>query len=201
MMRFSYWYQDICPCDVGHLRNLPLSRAFLFQEYILFKFYIWWENARTISSASLYDFLVGDWTPKIKSSNSVAILNCLRSCFNDQTKFCLRSSYEKPALFAKEKILRCKVFISLLSISLKCLSQIFVCGSVSKYSRQNILKYYRWTSINFNNHENFIVALNYSWFDIRMFLNVQQKSSQTHLFLSNRNVTLLLVRCLFTSHR
>ena len=32
------WYQDtlcICPCDIGHLWNWQLSRAFVFQKHIL----------------------------------------------------------------------------------------------------------------------------------------------------------------------
>ena len=36
--RFSYWYQDICPCDLDHLWNWPLSGTFVFHKYILFLF-------------------------------------------------------------------------------------------------------------------------------------------------------------------
>ena len=30
------WYQDICPCDLDHLWNWPLSGAFVFHKHILF---------------------------------------------------------------------------------------------------------------------------------------------------------------------
>ena len=33
--RSSYWYQDICPCDLDHLWNRPLSGAFVFHKHIL----------------------------------------------------------------------------------------------------------------------------------------------------------------------
>ena len=33
--RSSYWYQDICPCDLGHLLNWPLLGAFVFHKHIL----------------------------------------------------------------------------------------------------------------------------------------------------------------------
>ena len=33
--RSSYWYQDICPCDLGHLLNRPLLGAFVFHKHIL----------------------------------------------------------------------------------------------------------------------------------------------------------------------
>ena len=33
---YSYEYQDICPCDLGHLWNWPLSGAFVFHKHILF---------------------------------------------------------------------------------------------------------------------------------------------------------------------
>ena len=36
--RSFYWYQNICPCDLGHLWNWPLSRAFVFHKHILFSF-------------------------------------------------------------------------------------------------------------------------------------------------------------------
>ena len=35
--RSSYWYQDFCPCDLGHLWNWPLSGAYVFHKHILFK--------------------------------------------------------------------------------------------------------------------------------------------------------------------
>ena len=34
--RSSYWYQDICSCDLDHLVNWPFSGAFLFHTHILF---------------------------------------------------------------------------------------------------------------------------------------------------------------------
>ena len=34
--RFSYWCQDICPCDLGHLWNCLLSGPFVFHKHILF---------------------------------------------------------------------------------------------------------------------------------------------------------------------
>ena len=34
--RSSYWYQDICPCDLDHLLNWPLSGAYVFPNHILF---------------------------------------------------------------------------------------------------------------------------------------------------------------------
>ena len=37
MTRSFYWYQDICPCDLDHLWNWPLSGAFVFHKRILFK--------------------------------------------------------------------------------------------------------------------------------------------------------------------
>ena len=37
MTRSSYWYQNICPCDLDHLWNLPLLVAFVFHKHILFK--------------------------------------------------------------------------------------------------------------------------------------------------------------------
>ena len=33
---FLYWYQGICPCELCHLWNWPLSGAFVFHTYILF---------------------------------------------------------------------------------------------------------------------------------------------------------------------
>ena len=30
------WYQDICPFDLDHLWNLPLSGAFVFHKHIFF---------------------------------------------------------------------------------------------------------------------------------------------------------------------
>ena len=34
--RSYYWYSYICPCDLGHLWNWPLSGAFVFHKNILF---------------------------------------------------------------------------------------------------------------------------------------------------------------------
>ena len=33
--RSFYLYQNICPCDLGHLWNWPLSGAFVFHKHIL----------------------------------------------------------------------------------------------------------------------------------------------------------------------
>ena len=56
--RSSYWYQDICPCDLDHLWNWPLSGAFVFHKHILFfltlAYHIWhihlspWEDVSRI---------------------------------------------------------------------------------------------------------------------------------------------------------
>ena len=32
---FFYWYQDICPCDLGHFWNRSLSVVFVFYKHIL----------------------------------------------------------------------------------------------------------------------------------------------------------------------
>ena len=40
MTRSSYWFQDICPCDLDRLWNWPLSGAFVFQKHILFLLYV-----------------------------------------------------------------------------------------------------------------------------------------------------------------
>ena len=40
MTRFLYWYQGICPCDLGHNWNWPSSGAFVFHKQILFYNYI-----------------------------------------------------------------------------------------------------------------------------------------------------------------
>ena len=42
--RSSYWYQDICPCDLGHLWKLTLSGAFVFHKHILFTPQNWKNN-------------------------------------------------------------------------------------------------------------------------------------------------------------
>ena len=34
--RSSYWYLDICPCDLDHLWNWPLSGAFVFHVHLVF---------------------------------------------------------------------------------------------------------------------------------------------------------------------
>ena len=36
--RSLYWCQGICPCDLGHIWNWPLSGAFVFHKHILFSF-------------------------------------------------------------------------------------------------------------------------------------------------------------------
>ena len=36
LTRSFYWYQNICPCDLGHQWNWPLSGAFVFHKHILF---------------------------------------------------------------------------------------------------------------------------------------------------------------------
>ena len=38
MTRSFYWYQNICPCDLGHQWNWPLSGAFVFHKHILFNY-------------------------------------------------------------------------------------------------------------------------------------------------------------------
>ena len=40
MTRSSYWYQDICPCDLDHLWNWQLSGAFVFHKHILFDYQV-----------------------------------------------------------------------------------------------------------------------------------------------------------------
>ena len=40
MTRSSYWYQDICPCDLDHLWNWPLLGAFVFHKHILFDYQV-----------------------------------------------------------------------------------------------------------------------------------------------------------------
>ena len=40
MARSFYWYQDICPCDLGHLWNWPVSGAYEFHKHILLCSYI-----------------------------------------------------------------------------------------------------------------------------------------------------------------
>ena len=37
MTRSFYWYQNICPCDLGLRWNWPLSGAFVFHKHILLK--------------------------------------------------------------------------------------------------------------------------------------------------------------------
>ena len=37
MTRSTYWYQDICPCDLAYLWNWPLSGAIVFHKHILFQ--------------------------------------------------------------------------------------------------------------------------------------------------------------------
>ena len=32
---YDYWYQDICPCDLGHIWNWTLLGAFVFHKHIL----------------------------------------------------------------------------------------------------------------------------------------------------------------------
>ena len=36
--RSSYWYQDICTWDLGHLGNWPLSGVIVFYKHILLRF-------------------------------------------------------------------------------------------------------------------------------------------------------------------
>ena len=38
--RSTYWYQNICPCDLDHLWNLTLSGAFVFHKRILFYLFL-----------------------------------------------------------------------------------------------------------------------------------------------------------------
>ena len=40
----SYWYQDIYPCDLGHLWNWPLGGAFVFHKHILFVYMLEWKG-------------------------------------------------------------------------------------------------------------------------------------------------------------
>ena len=36
--RSFYWYQNICPCDLGHQWNWPLSGVFVFHKHILYMY-------------------------------------------------------------------------------------------------------------------------------------------------------------------
>ena len=51
----SYWYQNICPCDLGLLWNWPLSGAFVFHK-----------NA-SLCSIQKWHMKHWDWTWSIKS--------------------------------------------------------------------------------------------------------------------------------------
>ena len=47
MTNSSYWYQDICPCDLDHLRNWPLSGAFVFLCVLLKYCFLYHEKNKT----------------------------------------------------------------------------------------------------------------------------------------------------------
>ena len=57
MTRSSYWYQDICSCDLDHLWNWPLSGAFVFHKHILFTFVLRRINMHLESNYCVITFL------------------------------------------------------------------------------------------------------------------------------------------------
>ena len=42
--RSFYWYQNICPCDLGHCSNWPLSGALCFTNASCFRYLSFWSE-------------------------------------------------------------------------------------------------------------------------------------------------------------
>ena len=87
MTRSFYWYQNICPCDLGLCWNWPSSGAFVFHKHILFVSFggffmgrhgrpiIWNKNLRSlcVSAGWMYILTLGKPRP-IRTSSRLDVV-------------------------------------------------------------------------------------------------------------------------------
>ena len=58
VIRSSYWYQNICPCDLSHLWNWPIGGICVSQTHLV---YLWFFLESTFSSAEFKHGFTGMW--------------------------------------------------------------------------------------------------------------------------------------------